>query len=657
MVIPTIHELDTSQFEGLKSEENGICTVEATVPTGTEDICCMEAKEKLGVNGVTSMGRAYFDIAIERVPLVLELRSVENVRVIIHMEKNFGFTDNRIEDFKKLYKLAEKPVWSKGLAAWSSVYGKLEEPFKCDVPLTLEYQEPNPLVDLKLMTTDSPIAKTLPADILNLLIPKKNQSLESKEDGDVVSIENEQEKCSESKENGDLSTKDNGDPVNRALDNENLVKNAVAARFDSVASDISQHLLDKFYSDYLKQSGVTEINGDVIEKPAENIEGDKEFVGRVTEVMKQSIKETLISRMELSTAIDDAMSAAETCKDTEELNKSADKLDKSAEELDKCTEKLDKLTTKTKGKSKDHKNKKSENKRNNNVDTVEPVFEYKNSLIVVPEGSPLRGDLPKFKVTASRSGGCHVLGSPEAARQFGAAVNDRFSWPVSMKTCDLDIILDISEQVVVVALAITRKALYKRNIIEFGPTALRATLAFSLCYLAKLQPGDIVVDHMCGGGGVIIEGSLAYPSCVFLGGDIEPRAVSRARANVTHNVDTLGKTLRVDVAQWDACRLPFRGECVDVFVSDIPFGKRCGSKHGNKHLYARALEETARVAKRGTGRAVLLTYDKTCLLKNMGSVRHLWKLTTQRQVNIGGMRAAIFCLARSDAPFSLPNQK
>ena len=44
---------------------------------------------------------------------------------------------------------------------------------------------------------------------------------------------------------------------------------------------------------------------------------------------------------------------------------------------------------------------------------------------------------------------------------------------------------------------------------------------------------------------------------------------------------------------------------------------RCGSKHGNKHLYARALEETARVAKRGTGRAVLLTYDKTCLLKVM----------------------------------------
>ena len=38
MVIPTIHELDTSQFEGLKSEENGICTVEATVPTGTEDV-------------------------------------------------------------------------------------------------------------------------------------------------------------------------------------------------------------------------------------------------------------------------------------------------------------------------------------------------------------------------------------------------------------------------------------------------------------------------------------------------------------------------------------------------------------------------------------------------------------------------------------------
>lgn len=71
----------------------------------------------------------------------------------------------------------------------------------------------------------------------------------------------------------------------------------------------------------------------------------------------------------------------------------------------------------------------------------------------------------------------------------------------------------------------------------------------------------------------------------------------------------------VDVAQWDATRLPLRSQCVDVVVSDLPFGKRLGRKADNRVLYYHSLVELARVTKLKTGRAVLLTTDTNSMIK------------------------------------------
>ena len=70
----------------------------------------------------------------------------------------------------------------------------------------------------------------------------------------------------------------------------------------------------------------------------------------------------------------------------------------------------------------------------------------------------------------------------------------------------------------------------------------------------------------------------------------------------------------IDVAYWDATRLPLRDQSVDIVISDLPFGKRLGNKIDNRSLYFNALRELARVTKIKTGRAVLLTHDRNSMI-------------------------------------------
>ena len=117
-------------------------------------------------------------------------------------------------------------------------------------------------------------------------------------------------------------------------------------------------------------------------------------------------------------------------------------------------------------------------------------------------------------------------------------------------------------------------------------------------------------QHLC----LVIAGALAFPKAFHLGGDIHDKAYSRARDNV-ESLEREGTVLGVDVAQWDATRLSLREGCVDVFVTDLPFGKRSGSKADNRVLYPATMLSLARAARLGTGRAVLLTQDKNSMFK------------------------------------------
>ncbi|XP_033098766.1 THUMP domain-containing protein 3-like [Anneissia japonica] len=279
-------------------------------------------------------------------------------------------------------------------------------------------------------------------------------------------------------------------------------------------------------------------------------------------------------------------------------------------------------------------------------------FNGTNFDLSVPdqESSSEQRNVPSFRVTCTRSGKNHKFGSPDGACHVGGKINDIYHWPVKMKNSDLDILVEISDDSVIFGIALTRESLHRRNITHFGPTTLRPTVAYGMLRLASPQPGDVVCDPMCGGASVTIEGACAWESNYFLSADINHVATERSVANLNdiaaYRKEQKRGGLMNDVLRWDVCNIPLKTNSVDIVISDIPFGKRMGSKYKNWQLYEGGLREMARVCRPSTGRAVLLTQDKKCMHKTLNLLSHLWRRKTQLFINLGGMAACVYLLQR-----------
>ncbi|XP_006851626.1 PREDICTED: THUMP domain-containing protein 3 [Chrysochloris asiatica] len=270
----------------------------------------------------------------------------------------------------------------------------------------------------------------------------------------------------------------------------------------------------------------------------------------------------------------------------------------------------------------------------------------------------------KFRVTCNRAGEKHCFTSNEAARDFGGAVQDYFKWKADMTNFDVEVLLNIHDNEIVVGIALTEESLHRRNITHFGPTTLRSTLAYGMLRLCAPQPSDIIVDPMCGTGAIPIEGATEWSNCYHIAGDNNSLAVNRTANNIssilTKNQIQECKPswgLPIDAIQWDICSLPLRTASVDIIVTDMPFGKRMGSKKRNWNLYPACLREMSRVCRPGTGRAVLLTQDKKCFTKALSGMGHMWRKVHTVWVNIGGLHAAVYLLKRTAQPFLHPAEQ
>ncbi|XP_018410719.1 PREDICTED: THUMP domain-containing protein 3 [Nanorana parkeri] len=263
------------------------------------------------------------------------------------------------------------------------------------------------------------------------------------------------------------------------------------------------------------------------------------------------------------------------------------------------------------------------------------------------------GSVLKFRVTCNRAGDKHSFTSNDAARDFGGAVQDHFQWKADMTNFDVEVLLNISYNEMLVGIALTEESLHRRNITHFGPTTLRSTLAYGMLRLCDLEPSDVIVDPMCGTGAIPIEGVSEWPACFFVAGDNSRNAVNRAASNICsllkkqQNSESATQGLPIDTAQWDISRLPLRSGSVDVIITDMPFGKRIGSKKKNWDLYPACLQEMSRVCRAGTGRAVLLTHDRKCFVKALARAGHLWRKMHTVWVNIGGLHAGVYLLKRT----------
>ncbi|KAJ9581289.1 hypothetical protein L9F63_023523, partial [Diploptera punctata] len=262
----------------------------------------------------------------------------------------------------------------------------------------------------------------------------------------------------------------------------------------------------------------------------------------------------------------------------------------------------------------------------------------------------------KFRLTCARNGQ-HRFTSEDAAAYVGGKLQDLYFWVVDLSHPDLEFVLFIRNEAVSYGISLTKSSKHRRNIKYFGPMTLRATICAGMLRLAAPQLGDIVVDPMCGGGSIPIEATCTHPGIYCLCGDRSPAAVERTHNNIAQQ-EHIGS--RLDTFTWTVTSLPLKDQSVDVFITDLPFGKRSGSVANNRVLYENILIEMARVVRSKTGRAVLLTADRRSMALALKITATTWRLERKLNVNVGGLEARVYLLHRkgtSVAPPSHPHKK
>ncbi|XP_043604868.1 THUMP domain-containing protein 3-like isoform X2 [Bombus pyrosoma] len=230
-------------------------------------------------------------------------------------------------------------------------------------------------------------------------------------------------------------------------------------------------------------------------------------------------------------------------------------------------------------------------------------------------------EILRYRVTCERTGK-HTFESAEVARAIGGELQDKYLWLVDLSTYYLEVVCKVVDNELITQLRITHESKHHRNIMCFGPTTLRATVCYNLLRLAHPNPGDIIIDPMCGSGSIPIEAALVYSQSYIIGGDNHPKAVHNTKSNIEASSSKY-----------------------------MPFGKRSGRMLDNRILYKQFLIELGRIMKPLRGRSVLLTYDRRSLSMALQAAGDLFYVTKTLGVNIGGLQAAVYVLKRTDISY------
>eukprot|EP00668_Euglena_longa_P030042 GGOE01037442.1.p1 GENE.GGOE01037442.1~~GGOE01037442.1.p1 ORF type:complete len:594 (-),score=133.73 GGOE01037442.1:87-1826(-) len=264
--------------------------------------------------------------------------------------------------------------------------------------------------------------------------------------------------------------------------------------------------------------------------------------------------------------------------------------------------------------------------------------------------SPLgnrEGQLPSFRVVCERLGH-HPFRSVMVAAEVGASLNDMYRWPANLNWPEMEVSVRLCYNAAILGVRLSkgcgisgRVSLRKddsERVQKFGTTTLQSCMAHCIARLGRIQPGMVVCDPMAGTGSICLQGVQRWPQACYLAGDVDPECVDNAKANARGSP--------VDVLHWDVRCLPLRTDSVDVLLSDMPFGQRCGSHNINTKLYKPALWEMARVCRKGSGRAVLLTIEDRLIHQFVGELQEYWSIAAEELV-LMGHRCHLFVLERT----------
>ena len=136
---------------------------------------------------------------------------------------------------------------------------------------------------------------------------------------------------------------------------------------------------------------------------------------------------------------------------------------------------------------------------------------------------------------------------------------------------------------------------------ELPQPGMKRIESFMLCKTANIQPGETVLDPMCGCATFLIEGATIWSKAYYFGIDKSQSQLQKATANC----HAASVTKLIDVKYGDARQLDHIDDnSIDKIISCPPFGRQFAMS--SKNLYSELMTEWTRVLKPETGRMVIL---------------------------------------------------
>ena len=217
-----------------------------------------------------------------------------------------------------------------------------------------------------------------------------------------------------------------------------------------------------------------------------------------------------------------------------------------------------------------------------------------------------------FVVRAKRIGDNSVLKSVDLEGRIGGRIYKQ-GFKASLKNADVVFRLTLCDKAVfgILAAEIDRGAYEHRSPQKkpfFYPGVLMPRVARSLCNIAGVTKGSVVIDPFCGTAGILLEAGLL--GAKVIGVDAQKKIIAGADVNMSAYSAETGFVLskderenenlcpKYDLLVGDACRLPFTDEIADVIITDPPYGRSAAIKADSlEKLYHESFKEMYRILK------------------------------------------------------------
>ncbi|XP_029927182.1 THUMP domain-containing protein 2 [Myripristis murdjan] len=217
-----------------------------------------------------------------------------------------------------------------------------------------------------------------------------------------------------------------------------------------------------------------------------------------------------------------------------------------------------------------------------------------------------------FRISCKCTGALsRLLSTQELSRVIGVGLSRLLGWKADLRNPQLEVNVYLSDEHCLVGIPLTRVPLANRSYLQ--TTGLRSTIAWALGSLAHIQPGSRVVDPMCGVGTILIEAAQEHKHTSFLGVDIDDGQLQRASENVVF----ADLSNRIHLLKASSMELPLPSASVDAVVSDVPFGRKFGTKTHMAANLPLILTEMERILRVGGVLVLLLSPQLSCLLKKL----------------------------------------